>query len=697
MRKTRDIYSDVFTKTVEGGEVAAAWVKEKCFSTHKATRISVSCLLAVILLIQGVAAGTQISKLPIAPFSFLSAGGGGDVSGSDLPLEEAPVYYELIGGKKENLGPPAVLPRVINTASTLSSDFIPPDLTKIDGTVKGTKGIQLQKHVLDAYKRMYDEIKALGMEVSVISGYRSYSKQQTNFDAKAKTYGVEGAKKIVAYPGTSEHQYGACMDLSTDGTCQNNFAELPVGKWVKENCVRFGFVIRYKKDKQDITGIMYEPWHIRYVGTEHAMAMEQMNMCLEEYFEYLKQQSKDNYVVELDASGTAPEVKEKPEMYKFYATAYKRILPADGEYAPGIDSFLNYEHEQMKEDEIIMSFVGDCTLGTWPEAKKDANFNTVYENSGSPTYSFDMVKGFFMNDDYTYINLETTLTNSGDKLPDKAFNFKGSPDLAEYLLAPSYVEGCNFANNHSFDWKQTGYDETIKAVTEAGMDIGDEKLPIIKKIGDIEVVLLSGNYIWPAGLPQKYGDDLTNFLIEEIRKYKKPDNIVIVNAHWGFELQNDANSDQAEPARKFVDAGADMVIGHHPHTIQGAELYKGKYIFYSIGNFAFGGKATTSAASRMGMIVRPRFALRDGKAECTGVLVVPCSTTSSTPKSTNNYQPIPLFGEEARFLKDEFLSYSGKMVHGIDDIDCPTIELAGISDDSMDMDMEDTAGDDAAA
>lgn len=357
-------------------------------------------------------------------------------------------------------------------------------------------------------------------------------------------------------------------------------------------------------------------------------------------------------------------------------TAFSRIFPGTDTYGSQIDQFIEFERSMMQMDEVVMSFVGDCTLGTWPESSKKINYNSVYSASGSPTYSFDKVKSFFQNDDYTYINLETTLTTSTRKLTGKAYNFKGDPAWAKDMIAASFIEGCNLANNHSFDWSQSGYDETINVVQEAGMQVGDESLPITTTIGNVEVVLLSGNYIYPAGGSQRYGDDLTNYLVELIKQYKRENNIVIVNCHWGIELEPTPNSNQTGPARKFIDAGADMVIGHHPHTAQGIEEYNGKLIFYSLGNFAFGGKGTTSDLNRLSMIVRPRFALRDGKAIMTGCLVVPCYTTSAKNITVNNYQPIPLFGEDAALLQSKYLALSAKLTYGISELNCPTAEIS---------------------
>ncbi|MBP3414789.1 MAG: CapA family protein [Clostridia bacterium] len=364
-----------------------------------------------------------------------------------------------------------------------------------------------------------------------------------------------------------------------------------------------------------------------------------------------------------------------PEEEKLPDTAYGKIVPAQGDYSDIIDRFVSYERSQMRDDEIVLSFTGDCTLGTWPTSNAKTNYTAVFEESGSPTYSFDNVKSLFFNDDYTYINLETTLTDS-KTVSQQKYAFKGSPDWGSTMIAPSGVEGCNIANNHHYDWLEEGYTDTIDSVTSAGMDVGNEDHVIVTTCGDIEIVLISGNYIWPTGRGKTIDSDtLTAALCAQVKQYKRQDNIVIVNAHWGLERKNYCNGSQVGAAHALIDAGADMVVGHHPHTLQGVEYYNGKYIFYSLGNFAFGGKGTTDEVNRMAVILRPRFALRDGSAQLTGLSIVPCYTTSSSNVQINNYQPRPLSGDEAADIADKLIKYSSELKYGITSrIDCPTAE-----------------------
>ncbi len=191
---------------------------------------------------------------------------------------------------------PVVVPMLVNKQNVMSADFMPVNLVNIGDEVKGTSTLQLNATVLQAYKVMYADIQKADVTVpSIISGYRSYARQKELYDKKVAQYG-EG-QKVTAAPGTSEHQYSACIDISTDGTCQNDFGELDIGKWIDQNSYKYGFVIRYPSGKKELTGINTEPWHIRYVGVEHATKMHELNMCLEEYVPYLRS-TYDNVVDE---------------------------------------------------------------------------------------------------------------------------------------------------------------------------------------------------------------------------------------------------------------------------------------------------------------------------------------------------------------------------------------------------------------
>ncbi len=632
-------------------------------------RVKATAILAVVLVL------LQVVQLVIANNSSRDPEGSGGYSGpaySGDPYTSDengdPVDYE-----EPEEEPLVVIPMLISSTHVMDESFTPINIVELNNEVKGTATLKLNATVLEAYKVMYADIKESGVTVpSIISGYRPYSKQKQLYDKKVAEYGPN--QKVTAAPGTSEHQYGASVDISTDGTCQNDFGKLDIGKWVAQNSYKYGFVVRYPEDKKELTGINFEPWHLRYVGVAHATAMYEKDMCLEEYVDYLR--ANFTNTVEETTPDQFPAPRWAGDLGDPANNGGSQTnnggVAATGKYASLIDRYLSYERGLMQGDEVVVTFTGDCTLGTWPDSNSATNYTARYNEGNSKTYSFDHVKSLFLNDDYTYINLETTLTTSTDKASSQYYNFKGSPEWAKDMIAASGVDGCNTANNHAFDWGQKGYDETVSNIKAAGMDVGDEQSVIVTRLGNVELVLISGNYIYPCGGRQQFfGDDLTNHMINLVKQHKRADNIVIVNAHWGLERKEDANGDQAGPARKFIDAGADMVVGHHPHTLQGIELYKGKYIFYSLGNFAFGGKGSTDEVNRIALMLRARFALRDGKAVVTGVTGVPCYTTSADDIAVNNYQPKPLMGSEAAGIQNHLLKISARMEYGITELDCP--------------------------
>ena len=146
-------------------------------------------------------------------------------------------------------------------------------------------------HVADALEAMYAAAKAeAGVTLVSVSGYRAYDKQERIYKSKLKRVrgDVEAANAYVALPGTSEHQTGLTMDvgqknLSSDKNLSGSFGDSKGGIWLRDNCWRFGFIIRYQEGWEDITGYAYEPWHVRYVGMEVAQRLHENNMPLEEF------------------------------------------------------------------------------------------------------------------------------------------------------------------------------------------------------------------------------------------------------------------------------------------------------------------------------------------------------------------------------------------------------------------------------
>ncbi len=319
--------------------------------------------------------------------------------------------------------------------------------------------------------------------------------------------------------------------------------------------------------------------------------------------------------------------------------------------------------EQQRCD-AVLSFAGDCTLARFNEDSGKGRFPSVYEASGSPTYPFDLVKGIFACDDITVVNFEGTLTDSV-KHQDKTFFFRGSPAYAR-ILPEASIEAANLANNHSLDYYQTGYDDTVNHLTDAGVYTVRSEQPLTVYAGEksIPVVMLAGNFVGGER------ENLISSLVDEIKQHDNERTVTVVNLHWGTEGSSYPEKWQRDAAHRLIDAGADLIVGHHPHVLQGIEIYKDRCIAYSLGNFAFGGNI--SANSPQTIILRARLSADEyGNAGVEGISLLPCKTTSTGTK-VNNYQPMLCFGGEGDRVYSGFIRL-GSNINGAYFIDRPDI------------------------
>lgn len=179
--------------------------------------------------------------------------------------------------------------KLVNSKNLLESSFIP-ELTDMGN------GQSFDSKAVDYLELLLAAAKNEGYSVYITSSYRSYKTQETLFKNKVNQYlSSEGspeaadkkARTIVAYPGSSEHQLGLACDI-TDKYYEymnESLADTELLKWMKKHCAEYGFILRYPEDKQDITGVMFEPWHFRYVGITAAAYIMQNNLCLEEFLD----------------------------------------------------------------------------------------------------------------------------------------------------------------------------------------------------------------------------------------------------------------------------------------------------------------------------------------------------------------------------------------------------------------------------
>jgi D-alanyl-D-alanine carboxypeptidase len=209
-----------------------------------------------------------------------------------VPADATPDHYVFDDG----------IPSKFNKAETKKwylkligpySDPLPKDYAPSLSTVDG---YPIHSKIVTAYKAMKKAAKKDGVNLYIISGYRTYQRQKNNFNTRYNLYKSQGysddeaykkTAAIIAVPGTSEHHLGLAMDLNS---LDQSFGNTKAGKWLAKNSYKYGFILRYAADTTDITGIVYEPWHFRYVSVGHAYKIREMDVTLEEYIEWLKSQ-----------------------------------------------------------------------------------------------------------------------------------------------------------------------------------------------------------------------------------------------------------------------------------------------------------------------------------------------------------------------------------------------------------------------
>lgn len=320
-----------------------------------------------------------------------------------------------------------------------------------------------------------------------------------------------------------------------------------------------------------------------------------------------------------------------------------------------------------QEHSAVITLVGDCTFGMINERRSAGGFPGVYERSGSVTYPFDKVRGIFACDSMTIANFEGTLTESRS-FRQKAFYFRGDAKYAK-ILSGSSVEAVSLANNHSGDYFSCGYSDTVSALKSENIDYCSNSKIITYTVdsqdGPIRVAVVGYYPIFDF-----MAEDMLKKSVAQIEALAADDTVIIMYPHWGVEKHMTPSKWQLTFARQLIDAGADLVIGHHTHTLQGIEKYGDSYIAYSLGNFAFGGNPV--AESPETVILRARLGYRDGVAAVEGISVIPCSITSASG-GANNYQPRPLFGDEGDGVIDTLLKRSASLPDGITSVDRPEI------------------------
>lgn len=283
---------------------------------------------------------------------------------------------------------------------------------------------------------------------------------------------------------------------------------------------------------------------------------------------------------------------------------------------------------------LTMSFTGDVTIGSNVQHNGKSIFEKELDRQeGDLSFPFRNVKSIFIEDDLTLINFEGTLTTEG-RNPDKrnnSFLFRADPSYVS-MLSDNGVESVSLENNHVLDMGVAGLSETKKTLVDAGISFACEDQPAIIEIKGVRIGSLAY---------QTFGgrhDEIIELLPRAIDSLRdRGCDIVIVSYHWGDEKDYKPNDNQIRLGRATIDAGADLVIGHHSHRINPIEYYKGHYICYSLGNFSFAGNNKPDDMSTY--IFQIQMVVENGQARSDAFRIIPCRISSTD--DYNDFAPTP--------------------------------------------------------
>ncbi len=247
-------------------------------------------------------------------------------------------------------------------------------------------------------------------------------------------------------------------------------------------------------------------------------------------------------------------------------------------------------NHNISNKKISILLLGDLILGVGTE-------RLIVEQGLS--YPFKKVQTKLKENTITFANLEAPITNRGTRAKNKLWTFRSNPDYAK-ILSESGIDVVSLANNHIMDFGETGLKDTIETLKSlnirysgAGKNLSEARKPTIVSRNGTQFVFLSYCQRGPASYyagEKNFGNAYYDkkLIAEDIKKWKTDRNVVLISLHWGIEITNYPQEFQISDAKHFINAGADGIIGHHPHIPQGIQIYKGKPIIYSLGNFIVG-------------------------------------------------------------------------------------------------------------
>lgn len=295
---------------------------------------------------------------------------------------------------------------------------------------------------------------------------------------------------------------------------------------------------------------------------------------------YLDTFNRDDYAV--------PAIARIRQAFEDGTEEAKELPIFESGYIPEYEHYEHYEHEEPScpyTVTILLSAAGDTTLGGDRRWAGYGAFMSKFEESGSDHSIFlSNVAHIFYESDLSIVNLEGALTYVTYPHIDKEFVFRGPPHFA-HILSAGYIDAVTIANNHSQDFFLQGYNDTRNALTYAGVLYFGNEFNRIIEINGITVGLF-GHRVWAD---TRQNRDRITTAIAYLRG--RGAQLIIAYNHWGNESENFPQQYQIDIGRFTLRQGADLVLGAHPHVIQGIEEYKGRFILYSLANFSFGGNA----------------------------------------------------------------------------------------------------------
>ncbi len=350
------------------------------------------------------------------------------------------------------------------------------------------------------------------------------------------------------------------------------------------------------------------------------------------YFDKIEQKKSNNNL----SKTTQPTIKEKNETKNTneVKTTTKKVdeNSIDNDNNKTINNTFN----------IKLSFAGDTMLASYKDQTTPGSFNEYAKNK-EPSYFLSKVSNIFKEDDFTILNLENVLTDQQleevNKNSEPAYWYKSKTDNIK-ILTTSSIEGLSVSNNHTNDYGPIGKQDTINTIVNANIQYGDyNNIMYFEKNNYKIAVICKGLWI----------ESQTNEIIKLIKKAEQNSDYQIVFFHGGQEKIHHPEEWKVNATRKLIDNGADLVIGSHPHVIQPREIYKGKEIIYSLGNFCYGGNRNPENRTiiyQMNLTIDNNNTLVNENSE-----IIPCYVYTT---KTNNYQPAPI---EDETIKNKVLNF----------------------------------------